>query len=148
MTIVWDMDGTIADTYAVHNWVEKLNAGMISPYLDAAPLWDMARLRDAIIHAKEYGHKMIIVSWSCKNDTSASHSRAVKNAKLEWLKRMGIYDCFDSIHVVKYGTPKHKVVREGIIIDDNKDVRAAWEAHIGKTVNPCQEDVIEFLMRL
>jgi hypothetical protein len=36
--------------------------------------------------------------------------------------------------VVKYGTPKHKVrkVAQSVLIDDNADVRAAWD---GLTIN-------------
>lgn len=148
--IVWDMDGTIADLYNVNGWCEALNEGSVLPYLQASPLCDMEKLRCALRILRELGFRNEVVSWSCKNNTSATHSKLVKTAKLEWLKRMGIYDCFDAIHVVKYGTPKHYIpkVRHGVLVDDNKEVRAAWEKYGGNTINPLASDILESLKQI
>jgi hypothetical protein len=56
----------------------------------------------------------------------------------------------DEVHMVKYGTPKHRVakIRHGILIDDNSAVREAWEKYGGETINPIEEDLIEALARL
>ena len=46
--LCFDMDGTIADLYAVPNWLEKLRKGDPSPFQDAAPMWNMKALRNAL----------------------------------------------------------------------------------------------------
>ena len=44
MTIYFDMDGTIANLYAVENWLPKLRNEDASPYTDAEPLVRLATL--------------------------------------------------------------------------------------------------------
>ena len=44
--ICFDMDGTIADLYAVDNWLAKLRAEDETPYAEAAPMWDMTALAE------------------------------------------------------------------------------------------------------
>ena len=44
MTIWFDMDGTIADLYAVENWLPMLRAYDPAPYTLAKPLVHMATL--------------------------------------------------------------------------------------------------------
>ena len=39
--ICFDMDGTIADLYAVNNWQNMLRAYDPTPYATAEPMWDM-----------------------------------------------------------------------------------------------------------
>ena len=43
--LVFDMDGTIADLYAVNDWKNKLNSSNPTPYMEAEPMWDMADTR-------------------------------------------------------------------------------------------------------
>ena len=43
--ICFDMDGTIADLYAVNGWNEMLRAYDPTPYAVADPMWDMEALR-------------------------------------------------------------------------------------------------------
>lgn len=148
--ICFDMDGTIADLYSVNGWCEALNAGEISPYLAAEPMWDMEELANILTTLHMMGFRLEVISWSCKTHNSAEHNRLVKKAKMEWLENMGILDCFDSVHVVKYGTPKHTVsnFRHGILVDDNRGVREAWENYGGDTIDPTKIDLIEILTGL
>lgn len=50
MKIIWDMDGTIADLYNVPNWLQKVRTYDVTPYAEAAPMWDMVRLALSLIH--------------------------------------------------------------------------------------------------
>ena len=43
-TIYFDMDGTIADLYAVDNWLAKLRSSDPSPYAEAETLLNMSHL--------------------------------------------------------------------------------------------------------
>ena len=125
--LVFDMDGTIADLYSVPNWLQQIRSNIITPYLQAEPMVNMEELKKVLLEKKENGWNIVIVSWSSKN-ADKDYSKEIKKAKIEWLKQYGFPA--DEIHVVKYGTPKHRVIKkdieQGILIDDDKSVREKW----------------------
>ena len=145
--ICFDMDGTIADLYGVKDWLPKLRNYNASPYEEAKPMWDMARLANAL---KASGAKVVVVTWLSK-DSTKEYDMAVRKAKLEWLKENGFP--FDKFHGVKYGTTKANCVRRylaenelAVLIDDNAKVRKGWS--LGETVNPLETDLIEYFERV
>ena len=147
MMYVFDMDGTIADLYGVKDWLPKLENHIASPYVDAEPMWDMARLAKAL---KASGAKIVVVTWLAKG-SSKEYDMEVRKAKLEWLKANGFP--YDKFHGVKYGTTKANCVRrymnEGevaVLIDDNAKVRREWS--LGETVNPTAVDLVEYFERV
>ncbi len=148
--LAFDMDGTIADLYAVDNWLEQLRAYNPNPYKVAEPMWDMNELKNAIIAVQEIGIKIVIITWASK-DSTKEYDMAVRQAKLEWLEEMGFpYDFF---HCVKYGTTKANTIRRymeidetAILIDDNDKVRNGWS--LGETINPTETDIIDFIRGL
>ena len=150
MTIWFDMDGTIADLYAVNGWLEQLRAYNPNPYKVAEPMWDMVELARAINEIQSIGVKIVIITWASK-DSTREYDMAVRQAKLEWLEEMGFpYDFF---HCVKYGTTKANTIRKymeinetAILIDDNDKVRNGWS--LGETINPVDTDIIEFIRGL
>lgn len=126
-TIYFDMDGTIANLYGVENWLPMLIAKDPTPYAIAEPLVNMSELRDRLEALQESGYRIGIVSWLSKNST-AEYDKAVRAAKRAWLKHhLGI--TFDEMHIVRYGTPKSKVVsdKNGILFDDELPNRNAWK---------------------
>ena len=148
--LCFDMDGTIADLYAVNGWLEQLRAYNPNPYRVAEPMWDMVELADAIQAIQEIGTKIVIITWASK-DSTREYEMAVRQAKLDWLEEMGFpYDFF---HCVKYGTTKANTIRKymeieetAILIDDNEKVRNGWT--LGETVNPTDTDIIDFIRGL
>lgn len=84
--ICFDMDGTIADLYAVPNWLDKLRAEDASPYAEAAPMWDMKALREVLLRLIDKGYEIRIISWLSK-DSTEEYKTAVRKAKREWLKK-------------------------------------------------------------
>ena len=62
MTIWFDMDGTIANLYAVENWLEYLQDEDTKPYAEAKPLVNMARLAKALHKVQRNGYKIGIIS--------------------------------------------------------------------------------------
>ena len=46
--ICFDMDGTIADLYAVEGWEPMLRAEDPTPYLMAEAMWNMAQLAEIL----------------------------------------------------------------------------------------------------
>lgn len=145
--ICFDMDGTIADLYAVPNWLAKLRAEDASPYAEAAPMWDMTKLRDILLQLIAKGWEIRVISWLSK-DSTEEYKEAVRQAKREWLIR---YDFpADKVHLVAYGTTKADCVRRiteaAILVDDNEKVRNGW--HLGETIDPMNGDLLERLEEL
>ena len=148
--LCFDMDGTIADLYAVNGWLEQLRAYNPNPYRVAEPMWDMVELTNAIQEIQDIGIKIVIITWASK-DSTREYDMAVRQAKLDWLEEMGFpYDFF---HCVKYGTTKANTIRKymeieetAILIDDNEKVRNGWA--LGETVNPTDTDIIDFIRGL
>lgn len=145
--ICFDMDGTIADLYAVPNWLAKLRAEDASPYAEAAPMWDMAKLRDILLKLITKGWEIRVISWLAK-DSTEEYKETVRQAKREWLTR---YDFpADKVHLVAYGTTKADCVRRiaeaAILVDDNEKVRNGW--HLGETIDPRNGDLLERLEEL
>lgn len=145
--ICFDMDGTIADLFAVRDWLPKLRAEDPSPYAEAAPMWDMNELRKVLVELKI---EVRIVTWLSK-DSSEEYKDEVRQAKREWLDR---YDFpYDHFHGVRYGATKADSVRNllnenetAILIDDNAKIRNGWT--LGEAVDPTAVDLIEYLRNL
>ena len=148
--VVFDMDGTIADLYAVPNWLQMLRAEDPTPYAVAEPMWEMEKLADVLNALRVNGIEIRVVTWLSK-DSTEEYKNLVRQAKLEWLEEMGFP--FDNFHGVQYGATKANSVRRyleeeetAILIDDNAKVRNGWT--LGETVDPTEINIIEFLENL
>lgn len=145
-TLVFDMDGTIADLYGVDGWLEMLRAENATPYKEAKPMYDMDTLAVLLNMLKEIGWTIAITSWLAMGATKA-YDEEVRKAKREWLEKYNFP--FDEIHLVKYGTTKANCTRKNggfqILVDDNEKVRNGW--HLGDTIN-ANENIMEKLADL
>lgn len=125
MTFYFDMDGTIADLYGVEGWLTDLCAENVRPYAEARPLVDCERLINAIMFLKAEGFKFGIISWTSRGG-STEYNKAVRKTKMAWIKEF-FPNCFDEIHIVKYGTPKYRVAKDyGFLFDDEEKNRNEW----------------------
>lgn len=127
-TIYFDMDGTIANLYAVENWLPKLRAEDATPYLDAEPMMNFSSLARLLRRLQRKGYKIGIISWTSKGGTK-KYNEEVKKAKILWLKKHLKSITFDEINIVDYGTPKSSVVtnKNGILFDDEEQNRIEWQ---------------------
>lgn len=145
-TLVFDMDGTIADLYAVTDWLENIIAENVRPYAIAEPIYNMNKLVNVINRLKENGWRVAIVSWTSKCG-SKEYNKAVRRVKKEWLDRYNFP--YDELHVVKYGTPKSYCMKKTggfqILFDDEEPNRKAWRN--GLTVN-ANEDIYKILKNM
>lgn len=145
-TLVFDMDGTIANLYGVENWLEDLRSFNPRPYVVAKPIYDMDILNALLNELKINGWKIVVTSWLSK-ETTRAYDKEVRQAKKEWLIRNNFP--VDEIHLVKYGTTKANCTRKlggyQILVDDNEQVRNGW--NLGSTIN-ANEDIIAKLMEL
>lgn len=145
-TLVFDMDGTIADLYGVENWLPMLRSEDATPYEIAAPLYNMLLLTSILRVLQNDGWRIVVTTWLAKDSTKA-YDKKVKTAKLNWLDRYNFP--YDEIHLVKYGTTKANCTRKHggfqILVDDNEKVRQGWT--LGDTIN-ANENIIPYLQRL
>ena len=88
-TLNFDMDGTLANTYAVTNWLEKLRAYDTTPYEDAEPMLNLSTLARYLNKARRNGWTVNIVSWLSK-ETNPAYDEAVTKAKIDWLENRSI----------------------------------------------------------
>lgn len=133
-TLLFDMDGTIADLYSVDRWLEKVEKEDVTPYEEAWPMYDMDALCTILDLFRSIGFKIIVVSWTSK-DASSEYSKKIENAKVNWLTRKKFP--YDECYIIPYGTPKHTFGDEGlkVLVDDNSTVRRDFlkSANTGNT---------------
>lgn len=145
-TLVFDMDGTIADLYGVDGWLADLESENTRPYAVANPLYDMDVLNTIINELKSCGWRIVVNTWLAKG-ASKAYDDAVRMTKKEWLARYGFP--YDEIHLTKYGRTKANATRHlggyQILIDDNEKIRKGW--NLGDTIN-ANEDIITALLEL
>lgn len=145
-TLVFDMDGTIADLYGVENWLADLRAENPRPYVEAKPLYNMDILNSLLKLLKAEGWGVVVTTWLAK-DSTKEYDRLVREAKLAWLEKYNFP--YDEIHLVKYGTTKANCTRKKgglqILVDDNEKVRAGW--NLGNTIN-ANENILAELVKL
>lgn len=148
-TLVFDMDGTIADLYGVENWLDMLRSEDETPYVVAKAIYNMKVLNTLLDFFRERGWRIAVTTWLSKDSTKA-YDEKVRKAKIEWLDKMGFE--YDEIHLVKYGTTKANCTRKNggyqVLIDDNEKIRNGWT--LGDTINPTKnllEQLFELLMK-
>lgn len=131
-TIYFDMDGTIADLYGYEGWLEMLRAEDTTPYEDCTPMCDIEELRQVMDALLMAGFTLGVISWGAMGG-SREYCRRTRKAKKAWCNEY-FGGVFAEFHVVKYGTPKHRVrkIKDSILVDDNADVRQAWR---GETID-------------
>lgn len=134
MKIWFDMDGTIADLYAVDDWLPKLRAYDPSPYRDAAPMIHLSTLARLLNRLQRQGYEIGIISWLSK-DPDPAYGADVTLAKIKWLKKHLASVNWDHINIVPYGTPKHEICGEGILFDDEEKNRENWGEN---AYDPCE----------
>ena len=127
MKLCFDMDGTIADLYAVEGWLPMLRAYDPTPYETAAVLVNMQRLARTLNQLRALGYEIGIISWLAKNSTP-EYDAAVTAAKLRWLKKHLPSVKFDFINIVAYGTPKGQFATSefDVLFDDEARNRDMW----------------------
>lgn len=160
--VCFDMDGTLCDLYGVADWLPKLRAEDPSPYEEAEPLVDMARLNETVALLQKAGWEIQVIT-ALSKDASPEYKEAIRAAKKAWLNKWGFV--YDRFHGVDYKTPKCEVIRrqmgcgmrdmewmydegasEAILIDDETRHINRWGW--GRAINPAETDIIDELLTL
>lgn len=149
LTLLLDMDGTIADLYAVENWLGKIRKFDPSPYTEASLM--VAGIAEAVKAIREAGAEVKVVSWLSK-ESNSDYDKLVRKAKRDWLAEQGIE--VDSVRCVPYGTQKAYYRnpdpdRINILFDDNAEVRESFEGFpMCFAIDPAAVDVVEAIKGL
>lgn len=124
---IWfDMDGTIANLYAVDGWLEDIRAGNTRPYDKAEPLLNFSLLARLLNRVQREGWEIGIISWGAKNSTE-EYLKMVDNAKTEWLHEHLPSVKWNYIYIEYYGTNKfQRCGCNGILFDDEEQNRDDW----------------------
>ena len=125
MKIWFDMDGTIADLYAVDGWLADLIAENTRPYTEAKGIGNLALIARLLNKVQKNGHEIGIISWTSKGGSEAYNAR-VADAKREWLGKHLKAVRWNEIRVVAYGTNKLTATGGGILFDDEEPNRMTW----------------------
>jgi 5'(3')-deoxyribonucleotidase len=134
-TIYFDLDGTLYDLYSQPQWLERITTEQdASAYSADASLYNGMELADIASRLCRAGFAIGVISW-CADGATREFNSAVRRVKREWVKKN--LPMASEVHIVKYGTPKHYVAynKNGILVDDNAEVRAAWK---GLTIDASQ----------
>lgn len=125
--IYFDMDGTLADLYAVNGWLQDLRAYNPRPYIEAPTRIKANVLARMLNRLRANGWTIGIISWLSKKPTPTYDAEVIR-AKCEWLKRHFPSVIWDEIHIIPYGTPKSSVAAfpNGLLFDDEANNRAEW----------------------
>lgn len=135
----FDMDGTIADLYAVENWLDALRSFSDRPYREAAPMMNFSALARQLNAAQRKGAKLVIISWASKCCNPVFHADIVM-AKRNWLAEHLPSVHWDEIHIVPYGENKAEVC--GVdsmnfhLFDDEQQNCHAWRCAGGWAHGP------------
>ena len=126
-TIWFDMDGTIANLYAVEGWLPMLRAEDPTPYAIAQVMHNMSILARYLNKVQKCGYRIGIISWLSKCSTP-NYDEAVTFAKIEWLNKHLNSVKFDEINIVSHGTPKQMFAKteNDILFDDEEKNRKDW----------------------
>ena len=126
MKWIWfDMDGTIANLYAVENWLNDLRSESVRPYAEALPMLNFSLFARLLNRLQAEGWKIGIISWTAKSGSEA-YNMAVEIAKRAWLAKHLPSVEWDEIKVVRYGTDKKTATGGGILFDDEQQNRDNW----------------------
>ena len=145
-TLVFDMDGTIANLYGVEGWLEALRAEDATPYAVAEPMYNMDILTTILKYFQIMGWKIAVTTWLAK-DASDGYNKEVEAVKRAWLAKYNFP--VDIFTAQVYGTDKEEATKKiggyQVLVDDNADVRKGWT--LGKTIN-ANNDIIKELVSL
>lgn len=124
--VLLDMDGTIADTYAVPHWLEDLRDESVRPFLEAKPLISESKLLSLFTD-----DNIVICTMLPKGVALGTpYANACQQAKREWLNKH-----FPNLKLTiifkTYGDDKSMgdITKNCLLVDDNPSIRANFNGY-------------------
>ena len=140
MTVYFDMDGTLADLYGVHDVFKRLDSNDATVYLEAEPI---SKYVDRLKEFKAMGYMIGIITAGLRfpagtpDDIRDKMNEDTAEAKQQWLHENGISPYTDSFQFVPYGVSKYEVAKDktGILVDDDDRALNTWYSDRIKAIN-------------
>ena len=118
--VLLDMDGTIADTYSVPNWLDQLRSESVEPFINAQPLITEEKLFS--LFSEE---NIVICTMLPKGvQLGTPYADACQRAKQQWLERY-FPSLQNAVLFMEYGDNKSlgEFSKNCLLIDDNATIR-------------------------
>lgn len=139
-TVYFDMDGTLADLYGVHDVFKRLDSNDVTVYLEAEPI---SKYVDMLKEFKAMGYMIGIITAGSRfpagtpDDIRDKMNEDTAEAKQQWLHENGISPYIDSFQFVPYGVSKYEVAKDktGILVDNDDRVLNTWYSDRIKAIN-------------
>ena len=146
MIILFDLDGTLGNLYGRKNWLEELKSE-IPIYEDLEPLVNMEELNSIAYKLKSIGVQFGVVTWLAMG-ASEEYEFITSMEKYRWCKKHIPF--ITEFECQPYGTPKQTNYHhcKCILIDDNAEVRQAFETPHRRKTFDANKDICEFLTKL
>lgn len=124
--VLLDMDGTIADTYAIPNWLDQLRNESVKPFQVAEPLISEDKLLSLFPD-----ENIIVCTMLPKGATLGSpYANACQRAKRQWLERY-FPSLQNAILFMEYGNDKSlgEFSKNCLLIDDSDAIRTNFNGY-------------------
>ena len=146
LKILFDLDGSVANLYGHDDWLGKLRAE-VPIYEELEPLVDMAELTTIAKKLIDKGVEFGVVTWLAMG-ASEEYEFITSMEKFRWCKKYMPY--ITEFEAQPYGTPKQTNYHhcKCILIDDNAEVRQAFETPHRRKTFDANNDIIAFLTNL
>ena len=148
-TVIFDMDGTIADLYNEENWLDSLLAEKRGLFRNLKVMHDKNKLTRTLENLIDLGFEIEIVTWTPKN-VSQNYIEIVAQEKIEWVQEH--FPMIKKVHCLDYGTPKQKAnykkSKLEILVDDNVEVVNTWVTPKRRKAIVANENLITNLQSL
>lgn len=118
--ILLDMDGTIADTYNVSNWLEDLRTESVRPFIEAKPLISESKLLSLFAD-----DNIVVCTMLPKGvQLGTPYADACQQAKRQWLERY-FPSLQNAVLFMEYGDNKSlgEFSKNCLLIDDSAIIR-------------------------
>lgn len=118
--VLLDMDGTIADTYNVPNWLDQLRSESVEPFINAQPLITEEKLFSL------FSEENIVICTMLPKGVAlgTSYADACQRAKQQWLERY-FPSLQNAVLFMEYGDNKSlgEFSKNCLLIDDSATIR-------------------------
>lgn len=117
--VLLDMDGTIADTYNVPNWLDQLRNERVEPFINAQPLITEEKLFSL------FSEKNIVICTMLPKDVQLGtpYADACQRAKQQWLERY--FPSLTNVLFMEYSNDKSlgEYSKKCLLVDDSDIIR-------------------------
>lgn len=146
--VYFDMDGTIANLYAVDEWLENIHNEVENMYKNLEPMVDMNLLQTICKDLQMVGYKIGVITWLPPG--RKEYREKIAKEKREWLARY--MPIVEEIHIQEYMTPKQTAITtitgRMILVDDNEEVRNKWNTPVQRKSIDATNNMIDELKKL